>query len=68
MSGAQERIEQDAFALVDLMARYDVTDAVTVQVNVDNLFDETYYSQISYFSQYRYGAPRNVTASLTYRF
>lgn len=68
VSGAQERIEQDAFALVNLMARYDVTDAVTVQVNVDNLFDETYYSQISYFSQYRYGAPRNVTASLTYRF
>jgi outer membrane receptor for ferric coprogen and ferric-rhodotorulic acid len=65
---APTRIEQDEYALVNLMARYDLTDQVSVQANVDNVFDETYYSQIRYFSQYRYGAPRNYTVALTYRF
>lgn len=68
VSGAATRIEQKAFALVNLMARYKITDDLTVQANVDNLFDETYYTQISYFSQYRYGAPRNFTVSLTHSF
>lgn len=68
VSNAATRIEQKAFALVNLMARYKITDDLTVQANVDNLFDETYYSQISYFSQYRYGAPRNVSVSLTKHF
>lgn len=65
---APTRIEQDQYALVNLMARYDLNDQVSLQANVDNLLDETYYSQIRYFSQYRYGAPRNYTIALTYRF
>lgn len=65
---APTRIEQDEYALVNLMARYDLTDQVSMQANVDNVFDETYYSQIRYFSQYRYGAPRNYTVALTYQF
>ena len=65
---APTRIEQDQYALVNLMARYDLNDQVSLQANVDNLLDETYYSQIRYFSQYRYGAPRNYTVALTYRF
>lgn len=68
VTSAPTRIEQDAYALVNLMARYDLTNQVSVQANVDNAFDETYYSQIRYFSQYRYGAPRNYTVALTYRF
>lgn len=65
---APTRIEQDQYALVNLMARYDINDNVSIQANVDNVFDETYYSQISFFSQYRYGAPRNYTLALKYRF
>lgn len=68
VTAASTRIQQKSFALVNLMARYDITDSLTVQANIDNLFDEKYYSQISYFSQYRYGAPRNFTVSLTHRF
>ena len=30
--------------------------------------DETYYSQTGFYSQYRYGKPRNYTVSLTYAF
>jgi outer-membrane receptor for ferric coprogen and ferric-rhodotorulic acid len=65
---ASTRIEQDAYTLANLMARYDFNDHISLQANIDNLFDETYYSQISYFSQYRYGATRNYTVSLTYRY
>jgi outer membrane receptor for ferric coprogen and ferric-rhodotorulic acid len=68
VTGSPARVEQKAFALVNLMARYAVTDRLAVQANVENLLDKTYYSQISYFSQYRYGAPRNFTVSLTQRF
>lgn len=68
VTGAPFRFQQDAYALVSLMARYDLTDAVQLQVNAENLLDETYYSQIGFFSQYRYGAPRNVTVSARYRF
>ncbi|WP_338575482.1 TonB-dependent siderophore receptor [Brevundimonas olei] len=68
VTNAPFRFQQDGFALVSLMARYDLSDALQLQANVENLFDETYYSQIGFFSQYRYGAPRNATVSLRYRF
>ena len=59
---------QDAYSLVSLMARYEVTEQLSVQLNVDNLFDETYYSQIGFFDQYGYGTPRNFTLGATYSF
>jgi outer-membrane receptor for ferric coprogen and ferric-rhodotorulic acid len=68
VTNAPFRFEQEAYTLVSLMARYDLTDAVQIQANVENLTDETYYSQIGFYSQYRYGAPRNYSVSLNYRF
>ena len=68
VTSAPFRFQQDAYTLVSLMARYDLTDSLQIQANADNLLDETYYSQIGFYSQYRYGAPRNYTVSLTYRF
>lgn len=62
------RFQQDGYMLVSLMARYEVNEALQVQANVENLFDVTYYSQIGFYEQYRYGAPRNVTIGATYRF
>ncbi|WP_341936774.1 TonB-dependent siderophore receptor [Marinimicrobium sp. C2-29] len=67
-TGEVERLEQEAYALASLMVRYELTDQLSAQLNVKNLLDETYYSQIGFFSQLEYGAPRNVTASLNYRF
>lgn len=63
-----ERLQQDAYSLVNLMARYHITDEVSVQLNIDNALDETYYSQIGFFSQYGYGAPRNYTLGVNYSF
>ena len=50
------------------MARYAVTDQLQIQANVENLLDKSYYSQMGFFSQYRYGAPRNFTIGANYKF
>ena len=62
------RFQQDAYALVSLMARLNVTDRVQLQANVENLFDETYYSQIGFYQQYRYGQERNFTIGASFQF
>lgn len=62
------RLTQDAYALVSLMARYSITEDLSVQLNAANVTDEKYYSQIGQFNIYRYGTPRNYTLSLNYKF
>ena len=59
------RVTQEAYALVDLMARYEITPQVSATFNAYNLFDKTY--QTSSSSAY-YGEPRSVRLSLAYRF
>lgn len=68
VTGAAFRFSQPGFTLVNLMARYALADNVQLHANVDNLFDETYYSQMGTFSQYRYGAPRNFNVGVTFKF
>jgi outer membrane receptor for ferric coprogen and ferric-rhodotorulic acid len=68
VTAAPFRFQQDGYTLVSLMARYAVTEQLQLQANVDNLFDKKYYSQMGFFSQYRYGAPRNFTISANYKF
>lgn len=68
VTGQTFRFQQDAFTLVSLMARYEFDEHLSVQANIENLTDETYYSQIGFYEQYRYGAPRNVSVSLKYAF
>ncbi|MCJ2182565.1 TonB-dependent siderophore receptor [Novosphingobium sp. 1949] len=63
-----ERLGNPAYALVNLMARYRLDNGLSAQVNVANLFDKTYYSQIGFYSQYAYGEPRSVTVTLRYGF
>lgn len=68
VTGAPFRFQQDPYTLVNLMARYALAENISIQANVENLLDETYYSQAGFFSQYRYGAPRNFTLSANFRF
>lgn len=63
-----EKLEQKSYALVNLMARYDIGKQLSAQFNVNNLFDKTYYGMFDAFSQMTYGAPRSATVSLKYRF
>lgn len=58
-------IEQDAYTLVNLMGRYEVNNDLQVQLNVNNVLDETYYNYIN-AGQVRYGAPANWKLSLKY--
>ncbi|WP_439136176.1 TonB-dependent siderophore receptor [Pseudomaricurvus sp.] len=68
ITGQPERLKQDEYSLVSLMARYDFTPQLSAQLNVDNLLDETYYSQIGFYNQLEYGEPRNATLSMNYQF
>lgn len=63
-----ERLEVESYALVNLMARYQLTGGLSAQINVENLFDKTYYSQIGFYDQLAFGEPRNVTLTLRYGF
>ncbi len=59
------RVTQQDYALVDLMARYDITPQLSATLNAYNLLDKTY--QTSSSSAY-YGEPRSFRLSLAYRF
>jgi outer membrane receptor for ferric coprogen and ferric-rhodotorulic acid len=62
-------ISQSAYALVDLMASYDIDQHWSTSVNLNNLTDRKYLMSL-YDSAYtaNYGAPRNVTASVTWTY
>lgn len=56
---------QDSYAVVGLMARYDFENGVAASLNVNNLFNEKYYSSLDEtYATGNYGAPRNVTFTL----
>ena len=63
-----ERITINSYALVNLMARYDITDNLSAQLNADNVTDEKYLDVFDAFGSMTYGAPRSLTASAKYRF
>ncbi|HEY8939989.1 MAG TPA: TonB-dependent receptor, partial [Cellvibrio sp.] len=60
------RQEQPSYWLVDVMARYEITDALSVSLNIDNLFDETYNRSMWGYSDF--GDTRSATATLRYKF
>lgn len=41
---------------------------MSAQLNLDNLLDKTYYSQIGFYNQLAFGEPRNYNRGVTYRF
>ena len=60
-----QRFTQDAYAVVDLMARYQVDSHLSAALNINNVFDKSYYSTTS--SSY-FGTPRNAMLTLKYQF
>ena len=67
-AGNREKIEQEAYALVNLMARYEITENLSAQLNANNLTDEKYYDIFDAYAAVTYGAPRSFTASAKYSF
>ncbi|AFL69284.1 ferric-rhodotorulic acid/ferric-coprogen receptor FhuE [Sulfurospirillum barnesii] len=68
VTGVSEKISQSAYTLVNLMGRYKESKDLTFQVNVNNLFDKKYYSNVGFYNQVSYGEPLNVIASVKYSF
>ncbi|MFD3240359.1 ferric-rhodotorulic acid/ferric-coprogen receptor FhuE [Rahnella perminowiae] len=64
--GETRRVSQGSMARVDLFTRYQVTKQLSVQANINNLFDRTYYSWLSDYAVY--GEPRNLSVSANYTF
>ncbi|OAI93416.1 MULTISPECIES: TonB-dependent siderophore receptor [Pseudomonas] len=65
----QGKATQEQYAVFNLMARYDITKALSATVNVNNVFDKKYFSSLdpTFFTGY-YGEPRNVMFSTRYAF
>ncbi|WP_337022911.1 MULTISPECIES: ferric-rhodotorulic acid/ferric-coprogen receptor FhuE [unclassified Pantoea] len=61
------RARQGSYALVDLFARYDVTKNLSVQGNLNNLFDKEYDENVGN-GGIVYGTPRNFSVTASYRF
>jgi outer membrane receptor for ferric coprogen and ferric-rhodotorulic acid len=59
-------VKQDSFFLANAFVAYDITDRSTVRLNVNNLFDKKYIGGLAYGAIY--GAPRNATVSVNYKF
>jgi len=60
-------IRQGGYALLDLMARYEISPQWTATLNLNNVTDRKYLTSL-YWTQAFYGAPRNVQATLRYTY
>ncbi|WP_413738306.1 ferric-rhodotorulic acid/ferric-coprogen receptor FhuE [Sodalis sp. RH21] len=60
------RAEQGSYALVNLFGRYQLTKQLSLQANLNNLFDKTYDTAVERYTVY--GEPRNVTVTANYSF
>ncbi|WP_123564481.1 TonB-dependent siderophore receptor [Pseudomonas vranovensis] len=58
--------DQGSYALVNLMARYNISENLSATVNLNNVFDREYYSMASSYGNY--GAPRNLMTTFKYDF
>jgi outer membrane receptor for ferric coprogen and ferric-rhodotorulic acid len=67
-AGTNGLIEQSSFALVNLMARYEIDRQWSAQLNIDNLLDRKHFGMFSSYGAITYGAPRNVNLTLKYQF
>ncbi|WP_444943416.1 TonB-dependent siderophore receptor [Microbulbifer sp. ZKSA006] len=61
------RVEQDSYALLSVFANYDISDNLTVALNIDNLTNEKYLNSL-YWTQGYYGAPRQAQVSVSWRY
>ncbi len=64
--GSDYRVTQESYAVADVMARYELSDKWSAQLNINNLFDKKHYNNPG--SQISYGPPRNATLTLVSRF
>ncbi len=57
-------VRTSGVALANAMARYQINDKTTLTLNINNLFDKTYYRQYGFYNGLIYGEPRSITVGL----
>ena len=60
-------VNQSSYALLGLMARYDIDKHLSLSVNVHNVTDKKYLTSL-YWTQSLYGAPRAASATLAWNY
>ncbi|MBD1388790.1 TonB-dependent siderophore receptor [Neiella sp. HB171785] len=65
-AGEEIVTKQSSYAIVDLMARYQFNDKISLAFNVYNVTDEKYLNSL-YWAQGYYGAPANYSATLMWK-
>jgi len=60
-------IRQSAYSLLNLMARYDFTDKISVIANLNNVGNQKYINSL-YWEQGYYGAPINGSVALNWKY
>ncbi|SDU42172.1 TonB-dependent siderophore receptor [Pseudomonas yamanorum] len=66
--GGYEEFSLEAYWLVDLMTRYQITKNVSATLNVNNIFDKSYYTNIGFYNSAAYGEPRNFMVTTRWDF
>lgn len=66
-STVNSTIKQDAYALVNLMASYEVNDHITLQANGNNIFDKKYLNSFP-DGQAFYGPSANYTVAVKFKY
>lgn len=67
-TGATENVGQPAYLLVNAMARYALDEHVSLQLNVNNLFDKGYFNNNFWFDGFVFGEPRNARVTLRFAY
>ncbi len=65
--GAGVTTRQDDYALLDLMASYDISQNLSASLNLNNVTDEKYLTSL-YWAQGYYGAPRHAMLTLGWKY
>lgn len=60
----RRNVSQGSYVLANLMARYRWNERLSLTVNIDNLFDKTYYRRVGFYNGGYFGEPRKVTVTL----
>ncbi len=66
-TGQPIRLTQGNYALLDLLARYELTPRVAVSANLRNVTNAKYLTALT-FDQSRYGAPRSILGTISVRY
>ncbi|GGJ88776.1 TonB-dependent siderophore receptor [Pseudomonas matsuisoli] len=64
VSNSSTDVNWSGYAIWNAMAKYEISDKTDLSLNVNNLFDKTYYTRYGFYAGAIYGDPRNLAVTL----